>query len=76
MTLPQVIVMALLFRWGLPAQGCAIAGLLIAQLMLMASLMTDPRGLAPWYNATGTSLYVAGMMVVAVALQPALGAMP
>jgi chlorophyll synthase len=74
MAVPQAVVMALLFHWGLPAQGCAIAGLLIVQLILMASLMTDPRGLAPWYNATGTSLYVAGMMVVAVALQPALGA--
>jgi chlorophyll synthase len=34
----------------------------------MVRLMRDPRRLAPWYNATGTSLYVIGMLVTAFAL--------
>ncbi len=70
MALPQAWVMVLLFRWGFPAQGTAVAGLLMVQVALMGRLMRDPRARAPWYNATGTSLYVAGMMVAAFALRP------
>ena len=72
MALPQAVVMDLLFRWGFPAQGTAVAGLLMVQVALMGKLMRDPRGRAPWYNATGTSLYVAGMMVTAFALRPVM----
>ncbi len=35
----------------------------------MRRLLADPRGRAPWYNATGISLYVTGMMVAAFALR-------
>jgi chlorophyll synthase len=31
-------------------------------------LLADPRARAPWYNATGVSLYVLGMLVSAFAL--------
>jgi chlorophyll/bacteriochlorophyll a synthase len=31
--------------------------------------MTDPRGLAPWYNGAGVGPYVLGMMVAAFALR-------
>ena len=41
----------------------------MAQLLLMVRLMRDPRRTAPWYNATGTTLYVIGMLVTAFALQ-------
>ena len=44
--------------------------LLAAQLLLMLRLLDDPRARAPWYNATGTSLYVLGMLVTAFALRP------
>jgi chlorophyll synthase len=74
MALPQAAVMDLLFRWGFPAQGTTVAALLMAQVALMGKLMRDPRARAPWYNATGTSLYVAGMMVAAFALRPGLPA--
>jgi chlorophyll synthase len=50
--------------------------LLVAQLALMARLVRDPRGRAAWYNATGTSLYVLGMLICAVAIRPALAARP
>jgi chlorophyll synthase len=36
----------------------------------MARLLRDPRTLAPWYNATGVTLYVLGMLVCAFALRP------
>ena len=28
----------------------------------MRRLMTDPKRLAPWYNGTGVTLYVLGML--------------
>ena len=68
MALPQLAVVALLLSWGFPAHGFLVAELLMAQLLLMVRLMRDPRRLAPWYNATGTSLYVIGMLVTAFAL--------
>jgi chlorophyll synthase len=40
----------------------------------MARLLRDPRKYAPWYNATGTSLYVLGMLVSGFAIGH-LGAM-
>jgi chlorophyll synthase len=46
---------------------------LIAQIALMSVLVRDPRGRAPWYNATGISLYVTGMMIAAVAIRPEIG---
>jgi chlorophyll synthase len=36
----------------------------------MRKWLRDPRGLAPWYNGAGVTLYVAGMMASAVALAP------
>ncbi|MDP5307363.1 chlorophyll synthase ChlG [Paracoccus spongiarum] len=68
MALPQLAVIALLAVWGLPLHGLAIAALLAAQLAAMRVLLSDPRGRAPWYNATGVTLYVVGMMVAASGL--------
>ena len=61
--------MALLFSWTFVTFGFVVLLLLMAQLLLMVRLMQHPRELAPWYNATGTSLYVAGMLVTAFALR-------
>ncbi len=69
MALPQVVVLALLYLWGKPLHAAAIAIVLAAQLLLMRKLLTDPRGRAAWYNATGISLYVSGMMIAAFALR-------
>ncbi|MBS0558538.1 MAG: chlorophyll synthase ChlG [Proteobacteria bacterium] len=68
MSIPQVVVVALLFAWGRPVHAAAVAALLAAQVLLMARLLKSPRERAPWYNATGTTLYVAGMMISAFAL--------
>jgi chlorophyll synthase len=46
----------------------AVTGMLAAQLALMPRLVADPARRAPWYNATGVSLYVLGMMAAALGL--------
>ena len=68
MALAQVGVIAALVHWGRPLHALAIGGLLAAQLVLMARFLADPRGKAAWYNATGTTLYVLGMLVAAFAI--------
>jgi chlorophyll/bacteriochlorophyll a synthase len=68
MAAPQVIVIALLFVWGAPWHASVIALGLGLQGLMMRRLLVDPRANAPWYNATGTSLYVLGMLVAAHAL--------
>jgi chlorophyll synthase len=74
MALPQGVVVALLAAWGAPWHALAVAGALVAQLLLMRRLLGDPRALAPWYNGTGVTLYVSGMLVSAFALARLAGA--
>ena len=62
MALPQFVVVALLTAWGATIRPVAVGALLGVQLLLMRRLLVDPRGRAPWYNGTGVSLYVAGML--------------
>ncbi len=73
MAVPQVVVIALLAYWGLPRYAAIVTALLTVQLVLMLSLLERPRALAPWYNGTGTTLYVLGMLACAFALRPAFG---
>jgi chlorophyll synthase len=74
MAVPQMIVVALLAHWGQPVHAAAVALLLLVQFRLMARMMMQPRERAAWYNATGTTLYVLGMLVAAFALRAAMGA--
>ena len=74
MALPQIAAIGLLIRWGLPWHALVIAALLALQVLAMRVLLRDPKAKAPWYNATGVSLYVLGMMVAAVALRSLGGA--
>ena len=69
MAVPQVAVIALLISWGQDIHAAIIAVLLIAQLFLMHRLLQDPQGRAAWYNATGTTLYVLGMLAAAFAVR-------
>ncbi len=71
MAVPQAAMAALLMVWGFPLHAMCVGLLLLAQLGLMASFLQAPRERAPWYNATGTSLYVLGMLVTAFALRSA-----
>jgi chlorophyll synthase len=74
MALPQLAVVALLFAWGRPFHAIAVSLLLIVQLGLMVRLLESPEARAPWYNATGVTLYVLGMLVTAFALGSSVGA--
>jgi chlorophyll synthase len=72
MALPQLAVAALLVSWGRLWQAGAIMALLFLQLLLMMRLMAAPGERAPWYNATGTSLFVIGMLIAAFAVRPVM----
>ena len=69
MAAPQVAVVVLLAAWDRPWHALAIAVLLALQVRAMRTLLSDPEGRAPWYNATGVSLYALGMMVAALGLR-------
>ncbi len=73
MLLPQLIVTLLLVHWSLTPFALIVSGVVIAQLLAMRKLLRDPKQFAPWYNATGVSLYVLGMMAVAIGLGGWLG---
>lgn len=68
MVLPQIAVIALLADWGMTIHAAIVGLLLAVQLVLMRRLIREPRRLAPWYNATGTTLYVLGMLATAFAI--------
>ncbi|MEM7570560.1 MAG: chlorophyll synthase ChlG [Pseudomonadota bacterium] len=72
MAVPQLAVIALLAMEGLPFHALGVAGLLIVQAVLMWKfllrtplLLKRPRENAAYYNASGTTLYVVGMLVSA-----------
>ena len=69
MAVPQVVVIGLLLSWSAPWHAAIVLALLLGQFVLMVRLLKDPRGRASWYNATGTTLYVLGMLVSAFALR-------
>ena len=71
MIAPQAVVVALLALWGRPAYAAVVSALLLGQLALMPRLLKDPRKGAAVYNATGTTLYVLGMLTAAFALRAA-----
>lgn len=68
MALPQIAVILALIGWQAPWHALIVTGLLLGQFALMPALLREPRAKAAWYNATGTTLYVLGMLVTALAL--------
>lgn len=69
MAIPQFIVILLMFHWDRPWFGFFITASLLAQIAAMQVLMQNPKERAPWYNATGVSLYVSGMIIAAFGLR-------
>jgi chlorophyll synthase len=69
MALPQLAVMILLLDWGAAAHAAAVALLLVAQGLLMQRFVAEPERRAVWYSGLGVTLYVAGMLISAFALQ-------
>ena len=74
MAVPQVAVITALAVWGALWAALIIAILLVVQGVLMRRFLSKPSANAIWYNATGTSLYVLGMLVAAFALRAGFGA--
>ena len=74
MAAPQVVVIWLLMRWGHPLHADIVAVLLAGQAILMMKLVAQPREWAARYNASGTTLYVLGMLTSAFALHAGGGA--
>ena len=72
MAVPQFIVLALLVVERRMVESVTVGVLIVAQLALMPLLVREPRKRAPLYNATGTTFYVAGMMVSAFAMRALL----
>lgn len=68
MALAQIAVVGLLFWQGLTLSAAIVALFVAIQIALMVRLVGDPAKLAPWYNATGVSLYVFGMLAAALGL--------
>jgi chlorophyll synthase len=68
MAAPQVAVVGLLLAWQRPYYAAAVAALLVAQILFMMHFCKRPRERAPWYNGTGISAYVSGMLISAFAL--------
>lgn len=68
MAAPQVVVVALLARWGHNLVAALVGAFLVGQFVLMRRLLRDPLVYTPWYNATGTTLYVLGMLAAAFGL--------
>ena len=73
MAVPQVVVIGLLLAWERHGHAALVAALLAGQLALMVRFLKSPRERAAWYNGTGTTLYVLGMLVAAFALRPLVG---
>ena len=68
MALPQAVVIGLLASRGFAWSAGIVAAVLLAQLALMPRLLRDPKRFAPWYSATGVTLYVLGMLGAALGL--------
>jgi chlorophyll synthase len=69
MALPQVVVIGLLAYWQQPVAAAVVSLVLLLQVVCMLRMLKDPERLAPWYNATGVTLYVLGMMCSAIAIR-------
>ncbi|RMA42781.1 chlorophyll synthase ChlG [Rhodophyticola porphyridii] len=69
MAIPQVAVIGLLLYWGREWHALAVGVSLALQVWAMTVLLSDPKAKAPWYNGTGITLYVSGMMVTAFAIR-------
>ncbi len=73
MAAPQLAVIGLLVSWGYSLNALIVTALLAGQAVCMARMLTDPLRLAAWYNATGTTMYVLGMLASAFAVRAMQG---
>jgi len=69
MAVPQGVVIALLWHWDCPLYAAGVAALLLAQGLMMRWFVASPSQRALYYSGFGVPLFVAGMMVSALALR-------
>ncbi len=72
MAIPQGVVIGMLLQWNRPIYAGFVGTSLLLQLVCMQRLLKDPKKYAPWYNATGVTLYVLGMLASAIAIRGGL----
>jgi chlorophyll/bacteriochlorophyll a synthase len=70
----QSMVIGLLMAWGLILHATIVGVLVVAQLIAMRRLLTDPCKYAPWFNGTGVLSYVLGMLASAIGVGGLIGA--
>ncbi len=68
MNLCQVAMIIVLFLAGKGVNAGLVALFLVAQFPLQKKFLADPKGKAIWYNTTGTTLFVYGMLITAIGL--------
>jgi chlorophyll/bacteriochlorophyll a synthase len=68
MAVAQLAVIAILAAQNLTLSAIIVGVFTTAQIGLMTRLVGNPAKFAPWYNATGVSLYVFGMLAAALGL--------
>ena len=68
MDLCQIAMIIVLFLAGKGVNAGLVALFLVAQLPLQKKFLADPKGKAIWYNTTGTTLFVYGMLITAIGL--------
>jgi chlorophyll synthase len=69
MAVPQLVVAYLLNSWGLVFPAALVAFSVASQFIFMQKLVASPAKEAPFYNATGVSLYVLGMLSTAIGMR-------
>ncbi|MEM9667997.1 MAG: chlorophyll synthase ChlG [Pseudomonadota bacterium] len=72
----QFIIVAGLVYLTMYVHATIVSILMFVQVALMVPLLRAPKEKAPWDNATGTSLYVLGMLVTAFAIGAMEGGPP
>jgi chlorophyll/bacteriochlorophyll a synthase len=68
MVVAQIAVTGILLNQNLVLSAIIVGVFTVLQTGLMVRLVSDPAKLAPWYNASGVSLYVFGMLAAALGL--------
>ena len=69
MNLAQLFVIMMFAAWQRWVIAAIIAALFVAQLPLQRKFIQDPRGRAVFYNASGTTLFVWGMLAAAIGIR-------
>jgi chlorophyll synthase len=69
MNMAQLFVIMMFAVWQRWIFAGIIAALFVAQLPLQRKLIQDPRGRAVFYNASGTTLFVWGMLAAALGIR-------